>query len=566
MRKCAFFLVVLAILAFQMGPLTDAQADAVGRLTQVEGRVDILRGGQLPATPVKVDDGVQTGDVLRTKSLSKAQITFIDNSTLTISPESRVSIEAYMFDSAQNKRNAVIQLFQGLAHVVVSKVYQSAEPDFAVKTQTAIMGVRGTDFGVRLHPNSSEILNFEGRLQVGNIFPEVSQLLRRAFKVAYSFGSGAGGGNQWIFLNNMQGTTVARGLPPTLPYGLTSQDRDMFMGQLIATAPAGPKSYQGQESARGATATDPSSSTTPVSAIGQGEQTTLAILNTITVPPPVVGAAVPPAPQPQPAPTPSLGVAIPVFNILMSWGAGARDLDLHLTGPQDSSTFHVYYGSRGSLTTQPYALLNADNTGTSGSEVITVQQFNQGGLYQASVFNYGNQSTTSTNLSTTSGVSLSVINGGTVVATGGGSTVQGGSIVTSLTPTPNLAGNTWQAISINPATGQVTQVNQITNTTNGVPTTPAAAALTSAVLNTAPAATVGTPAVLSTAPAATSAAPVATVATPAVLSAAPVASVAAPAVLRTAPAVLSTARVAAVAAPAVLSTAPTATSASTAAR
>jgi hypothetical protein len=99
MRKCVFFLVVLAILAFQMGPLTDAQADAVGRLTQVEGRVDILRGGQLPATPVKVDDGVQTGDVLRTKSLSKAQITFIDNSTLTISPESRVSIEAYMFDS-----------------------------------------------------------------------------------------------------------------------------------------------------------------------------------------------------------------------------------------------------------------------------------------------------------------------------------------------------------------------------------------------------------------------------------------------------------------------------------
>jgi hypothetical protein len=568
MRKCVFFLVVLAILAFQMGPLTDAQADAVGRLTQVEGRVDILRGGQLPATPVKVDDGVQTGDVLRTKSLSKAQITFIDNSTLTISPESRVSIEAYMFDSAQNKRNAVIQLFQGLAHVVVSKVYQSAEPDFAVKTQTAIMGVRGTDFGVRLHPNSSEILNFEGRLQVGNIFPEVSQLLRRAFKVAYSFGSGAGGGNQWIFLNNMQGTTVARGLPPTLPYGLTSQDRDMFMRQLISTAPAGPKSYQGQESARGATGTGPFSSTTPVSAIGQGEQTTLAILNTITVPPPVVGTAVQTAPQPQPASTPSLGVAIPVFNILMAWGAGARDLDLHLTGPQGSSTFHVYYGNSGSLTTQPYALLNADNTGTSGSEVITVQQFNQGGLYQASVFNYGNQSTTSTNLSTTSGVSLSVINGGTVVATGGGSTVQGGSIVTSLTPTPNLAGNTWQAISINPATGQVTQVNQITNTTNGVPTslTLAAAALTSAELSTAPAAASAAPVATVAAPAVLSAAPVAAVATPAVVSAASVATRAAPVATVAAPAVLSAAPVAAVANPAVVSTVPAATSASTAAR
>ena len=101
MRKFAFLWVVFVILALQLGPLTDAQADVVGRLTQVEGRVDLLKGGQLPATPVKVDDGVQPGDVLRTKSLSKAQITFIDNSTLTIAPESRVAIEAYMFDPAR---------------------------------------------------------------------------------------------------------------------------------------------------------------------------------------------------------------------------------------------------------------------------------------------------------------------------------------------------------------------------------------------------------------------------------------------------------------------------------
>ena len=212
MRKCAFFWVVLVILAFQVGTLTSAQADVVGRLTQVEGRVDILRGGQLPAIPVKLNDGVQTGDVLRTKSMSKAQITFIDNSTLTISPESRVGIEAYMFDSAQNKRNAVVQLFQGLAHVAVSKIFKAAEPDFVVKTQTAIMGVRGTDFGVRIYPNSSDVLNFEGLLQVGNILPEVSQLFRRAFKVAYSFGSGGAGGQHWVFLKAMQGTTVGLGL------------------------------------------------------------------------------------------------------------------------------------------------------------------------------------------------------------------------------------------------------------------------------------------------------------------------------------------------------------------
>ena len=240
MKKCAFFWVVLVILSFQVGTLTSAQADVVGRLTQVEGKVDILRGGKLPATPVKMDDGVETGDVLRTKSLSKAQITFIDNSTLTISPESRVGIEAYMFDSTQNKRNAVVQLFQGLAQVAVSKIFKAAEPDFVVKTQTAIMGVRGTNFGVRIYPNSSDVLNFEGLLQVGNILPEVSQLFRRAFKVAYSFSSGGASGQRWVFLKAIQGTTVGRGLPPSAVFAVTPAMKTSFMDLFSVLGSRGP--------------------------------------------------------------------------------------------------------------------------------------------------------------------------------------------------------------------------------------------------------------------------------------------------------------------------------------
>lgn len=232
MRKQAFFIVVVLILAFQAGPLAGAQANVVGRLSQVEGRVDILKGGQLPATPAKVDDTVQTGDVVRTKTLSKAQITFIDNSTMAIAPESRVGIEAYLFDAAKEKRHAVVQLFQGLAHVVIKQIYKSAEPDFIVKTHTAIMGVRGTEFGIRLQPNDSTILNFKGALQVGNIFPEIGQLPRRASKVAYSFGAQGEGGHHWVHLKEMFGTTVGRGLPPTLPYQITLQDMQNFMKQL----------------------------------------------------------------------------------------------------------------------------------------------------------------------------------------------------------------------------------------------------------------------------------------------------------------------------------------------
>src|SRR5271157_5121645 len=229
MKKFTFLWATLVILASQVGSLTAAQGDMAGRLTMVEGQVDLLRGGQLPAIPVKVDDGVQSGDVLRTKSLSKAMVTFIDNSTLTISPESRVAIEEYMFNPAQEKRNAVIQLFQGLAYVVVHKVFKPADPDFMVKTHTAIMGIRGTEFGIRLSPNSSTIMDFEGVIQVANIFPEVAQVFRRAFKIAYAWGGNTQVG---VLLQAMQGTTVDRGMTPTLPFAITPQDRQSFMNQL----------------------------------------------------------------------------------------------------------------------------------------------------------------------------------------------------------------------------------------------------------------------------------------------------------------------------------------------
>ena len=233
MRKFVFLWAVLMILAFQVGLLTQARADVVGRLTQVEGRVDLLKGGQLPANPVKLDDGVQPGDVLRTKSQSTAQITFIDNSILNISPESRVAIESYMFDASNEKRSAVLKLFQGLAHVVVNKVFTSAEPDFIIKTHTAIMGVRGTEFGIRLQPNSSTILNLEGAVQVGNIFPEVGQLWPRAFKVAYSF-CGPGSNQHCVLLHTLEGTTVVQGLPPTLAFKFSMEDWKGFMLQMAS--------------------------------------------------------------------------------------------------------------------------------------------------------------------------------------------------------------------------------------------------------------------------------------------------------------------------------------------
>jgi hypothetical protein len=279
---------------------TIAGAEVVGRMTQVEGRVDLLKGGKLPAVPLQVNDTVEPGDVVRTKSLSKAQITFIDNSLLTLSQEARIAIEEFKFDPNQGKRQAVLEIFQGLALAVVNKILKAEEPDFVIKTQTAIVGVRGTEIGMRNQPNSSTILNFQGRTQVGNILPEVSRMFLKAFKVAFSMVSWNNGSSRWVLLGDMQGTTVARNLPPTVPFVITPQDQILFMRQL-STYAALPR----QPNVTGAPLTPAGSgSNFPVDLNLTGAQNTVNNLTNITVPPKVVPQVQAPPPPPPPPPAP----------------------------------------------------------------------------------------------------------------------------------------------------------------------------------------------------------------------------------------------------------------------
>ena len=264
---------------------TGAPAAVVGHITQMEGRVDLLKQGQVPATPVQLQDGVETGDVIRTKSLSKAQITFIDKSTLTIAPETRIAIETYMVDESKGKRNVVLKMFQGLALAVVSKIYQSEEPNFVVKTQTAIMGIRGTEVGIRLFPNFSEFLNFEGRTRVQSIFPEIQGVVE---------------------LNDGQGSRVTWGLSPTMPFEVTREDRQHFINQLTRGVIArtqgrdsGPESsgYQGGDQGRGSIGTGNMSIITIPPLIKPATQETI-VTHTVKKEEP------PPPPPPPPPPCP----------------------------------------------------------------------------------------------------------------------------------------------------------------------------------------------------------------------------------------------------------------------
>ena len=66
------------VLALLMAFPPNVIAETVGTITYLEGRVDKLGKDGSTYVPVTAGEQVSTGDVLRTKSYSKAEITFAD--------------------------------------------------------------------------------------------------------------------------------------------------------------------------------------------------------------------------------------------------------------------------------------------------------------------------------------------------------------------------------------------------------------------------------------------------------------------------------------------------------
>jgi hypothetical protein len=177
-----------------------AHAAVVGRFTLIKGQVDVLKGGKVPGIAAKVQDGVEPGDVIRTKSGAKAQLSMVDASVITLAPESRLAVADFQYNPAQGERRAVLRLFRGMVHTVVNRIIKTEEPDFIMETHTATIGVRGTDWYTLLGPNATGVYLPKGILGVSSNLPAVRGSIR---------------------LQSGFFTQVLQGMPPSMAQALT---------------------------------------------------------------------------------------------------------------------------------------------------------------------------------------------------------------------------------------------------------------------------------------------------------------------------------------------------------
>lgn len=117
----------------------------MGKFTNIEGRVDVTSPGKT-AVAANVGDPLQAGDIIRTKSKSKAEVAFIDGSILRLAANSRLRISEFSQD--QGKRNAVLNLFRGKIQNTVQTIAGAGAElsKYEIHTPTSVCGVRGTAF------------------------------------------------------------------------------------------------------------------------------------------------------------------------------------------------------------------------------------------------------------------------------------------------------------------------------------------------------------------------------------------------------------------------------------
>lgn len=138
----------LLILLAAIGMSGAAFAADVGMVKVANGDVQIQRsGGRVAAavgTPLRVSDVVLTG------ADGTAGITFSDNSLVSLGPKSVFAIDKYRFDSTTHAGEFEGNLRQGRLAAVSGKMVKQAPESMKIRTPSAIMGVRGTEFVVHV--------------------------------------------------------------------------------------------------------------------------------------------------------------------------------------------------------------------------------------------------------------------------------------------------------------------------------------------------------------------------------------------------------------------------------
>ena len=155
--------------------------NAIARVAQVKGAVTMLLPGSKKAKIVKKGQRLPPDTSIVTKDKAFVRIIYKDKTQVNLRPNSKIIIV-----SKKPRKPGVLNLLKGHLRAKVVKRGSSRKNKFYIKTQTAAMGIRGTEFETVYNTDNriTTVVTLKGDVRMAKIDPNVvGQVKRRRKKL-----------------------------------------------------------------------------------------------------------------------------------------------------------------------------------------------------------------------------------------------------------------------------------------------------------------------------------------------------------------------------------------------
>lgn len=187
---------------------------SVGLIQVVEGRVVVMHADMLRGYLAKKDLPLFQGDIIVTGKDGRAKLALNDGSILSLASETRVVINQSVYHKKKKRRFSFFKLV-GKTRFWVKKLVDLKQSDVKIKTETAVVGVRGSDFIIE----GTLATTIVTALELGGSQLEIVSLAKPDAKPT--------------ILNSNQRSEVKKGELPTIPVFVSSAERERMKMDFI---------------------------------------------------------------------------------------------------------------------------------------------------------------------------------------------------------------------------------------------------------------------------------------------------------------------------------------------
>lgn len=145
MKTTSFLFCILFLLGTS---LAFAKTTHIGTVKTAKGSVIVIRDNDRQS--VAIGFQIFQNDLIRTGSAGAAGVIFVDNTVLSLGPDTELVMDEYIFAPKKNKLSMVVRMIKGTASYLSGIIGKQSPESVKFKTPEATIGIRGTRFLVKV--------------------------------------------------------------------------------------------------------------------------------------------------------------------------------------------------------------------------------------------------------------------------------------------------------------------------------------------------------------------------------------------------------------------------------